>query len=62
MFGRGQELFRQFKLKTFIRHQSKVGMLDPDLVQLISPKNWVEQNINWTKSKNKLSLINGNLN
>jgi hypothetical protein len=65
MFGRGQELFRQFKLKTFCSTPIKsweVGMLDSDLVQLISPKNWVKQNINWTKSKNKLSLINVNFN
>ncbi len=46
--------------RPFDQLPSKVGMFGLDLVWLISSKNWVEQNIIRTKSKNELSSINVN--
>ena len=46
--------------RPFVWRLRKNEMFDSDLVQLISPKNKVKQNIIWTKSQNKFSLINVN--
>ncbi len=46
--------------RPFVQHLSKAGMFDLDLVWLIRPENWVEQNVIQTKFKNKFSLINVN--
>ncbi len=43
-----------------VQRQSKVGIFDLDLVRLTPPTNQVEQNIIWTKSKNKFSPSNVN--
>jgi hypothetical protein len=43
-----------------VQRPSKVGIFDLDLVRLTPPTNQVEQNIIWTKSKNKFSPSNVN--
>jgi len=52
--------FNNSNWRLSVQRQSKVGMFDLDLVRLTPPTNQVEQNIIWTKSKNKFSPINVN--
>jgi hypothetical protein len=52
--------FNNSNWRLSVQRQSKVGMFDLDLVRLTPPPNQVEQNIIWTKSKNKFSPINVN--